>query len=140
MALKEKSRFCERWNLAWRAYESLRKILERRVDPLSEEYVIVRDASIQRFEYTFEIFWKTLKDYLREREIVECFSPANCFREALKAGVLSPEETEACLEMLRSRNLTSHTYREETAQRLYPRLKGYAELMERILQRLNKNF
>ncbi len=140
MALRKKSRFEERWKLAWRAYESLREILERRKDPLSEEYVVIRDASIQRFEYTFEIFWKTLKDYLREREIVECFSPANCSREALKAGLLSPGETEGCLEMLRSRNLTSHTYREETAQQLYPRLEGYARLMERILQRLKNTY
>ncbi|RUM87885.1 MAG: nucleotidyltransferase [Thermodesulfatator sp.] len=131
--------FEKRWELALKALESLQEILKRSVDPLTDEYVILRDASIQRFEYTFEIFWKTLKDFLKSYEYIDCFSPNKCFREALKSGLLTPEETEDCLEMLKARNLTVHTYREEIAQQLYPKLEGFANLMERILLRLKEN-
>ena len=56
--------------------------------------VIVRDASIQRFEYSFESLWKLVKAYLGQHEGVACNSPKHCFLEALRMGLLSIEETE----------------------------------------------
>lgn len=87
------------------------KTLEEIVD---EPYsTIVRDASIKRFEYSFDIFWKLIKDYLRAQEGIECASPKSCFREAFKVGILSEEETVKVLEMTDDRNLSIHTYDEE---------------------------
>ena len=71
--------------------------------------IIVRDAAIQRFEYTFESLWKLLKAYLDVREGIVCNSPKQCSREALKAGLLSVKEAETSLVMTDDRNLTSHT-------------------------------
>jgi hypothetical protein len=65
-----------------KALATLREILEQ---PYS---VIVRDATIRRFEYTFESFWKLLREYLRECEGVISNSPKSCFREALSAGAM----------------------------------------------------
>jgi hypothetical protein len=42
--------------------------------------VMVRDASIQRFEYSFESLWKLLKAYLEQYEGIVCNSPADCRR------------------------------------------------------------
>ena len=95
--------------------------------------VIVRDASIQRFEYTFESVWKVLKEYLDALEGVVCNSPKQCFREALKAGLLTVEETELCLAMTDDRNLTSHTYIEAVAASIYRKLSEYHEVMSRLL-------
>ncbi len=50
--------------------------------------LIVRDASIQRFEYSFESLWKLLKVYLDRYEGLVCNSPKQCFREGLKVGLL----------------------------------------------------
>jgi nucleotidyltransferase substrate binding protein (TIGR01987 family) len=75
------------------ALDTLREVLR---EPYS---VIVRDATIQRFEYTFEIFWKLMKEYLYAHEGIECNSPKSCFREALSVGILSEERTITCLEM-----------------------------------------
>jgi len=91
--------------------------------------LIVRDAAIQRFEYTFETFWKLLRDYLRESEGIRCNSPKSCFREALSAGVITEDQTMACLEMTDHRNLTSHTYIEELAEQIYKKIESYTKLM-----------
>jgi len=94
--------------------------------------IVVRDATIQRFEYTFEAFWTLSRDYLRETEGIRCNSPKSCFREALSAGLISEEQTVACLEMTDDRNLTSHTYIEKLAERIYERIGSYCKLMEDI--------
>lgn len=98
--------------------------------------VIVRDAAIKRFEYTSEIFWKVIKDYLEVQEGIVCNSPKSCFKEAFKVGLLSEEETVKILEMVDDRNLTSHTYHEEVAEEIYSKIKDYWKLMNDVLRRV----
>ncbi len=109
--------------------KALRTLEEISREPYS---VVVRDAAIQRFEYTFEAFWKFLRDYLREAEGIRCNSPKSCFREALGAGLISEEKTVTCLEMTDNRNLTSHTYIEQVAEQIYKKIEQYYKLMEAI--------
>ena len=94
--------------------------------------VIVRDAAIQRFEYSFESTWKLLKAYLKQQEGIVCNSPKRCFREALRVGLLSPEDVETCLAMTDDRNLTSHTYIEAIAEAIYEKLPVYLSVMQRV--------
>jgi hypothetical protein len=65
-----------------RAIKTLKEILN---EPFS---VIVRDATIQRFEYTFEALWKFLKEFLKEREGIICNSPKSCYRELFKLDLI----------------------------------------------------
>ena len=95
--------------------------------------VIVRDASIQRFEYSFESLWKLLKAYLEQHEGIICNSPKRCFREGFQVGLLSVEETETCLVMTDDRNLTSHTYIEAVAEAIYRKLPTYLAVMRMLL-------
>ena len=107
---------------------------------LREPYtVIVRDATIQRFEYTFEIFWKLLKEYLYAHEGIDSNSPKSCFREALHVSILNEEQTITCLEMTDDRNLTAHTYVEEVAEGIYAKIRGYCELMDAIFNLILAN-
>ena len=101
--------------------------------------VIVRDATIQRFEYSFEITWKLLKTYLAEAEGIVCNSPKRCFREALQVGLLSIKETETCLIMTDDRNLASHTYIEQVAQSIYTKLPVYLKTMNALVHRIATN-
>ena len=98
--------------------------------------VIVRDASIQRFEYSFEITWKLLKAYLAGAEGIIYNLSKRCFREAMPVGLKSVVETEICLTMTDDRNLTSHTYIEEVAQAIYEKLPLYLETNNALVGRL----
>ncbi|MCL6535467.1 MAG: nucleotidyltransferase substrate binding protein [Armatimonadetes bacterium] len=68
---------------------------------------------IQAFEYTHELAWKTMKDFLEERGVQNIYGSRDATREAFKAGLI--DNGEVWMEMIQSRNLTSHTYNEETA-------------------------
>jgi len=94
---------------------------------------VVRDASIQRFKYSFEVVWKLLKGHLDRRHGIMCNSPKNCFREALELGLLAQEEVESCLVMTDDRNLTAHTYIEAVAEQIYRRLPKYLVVMKKLI-------
>ena len=94
----------------------------------------MRDASIQRFEYSFESLWRLVKVYLKQHEGIVCTSPKQCFREGFKVGLLSVEETEICLVMADDRNLTSHTYIEAIANSIYRKLPSYLATMKTLLK------
>lgn len=117
-------------NDAARALTTLREIVD---EPYS---VIVRDAAIQRFEYSFEIFWKLIKEYLKTREGIVCNSPKSCFKEAFKTELLTEEETMDALLMTDDRNLTTHTYHEEIADEIYHSIREYCKLMNVVHQRI----
>ncbi len=112
---------------ALKALNTLKDILR---EPFS---VIVRDAAIQRFEYTFEAFWKFIREYLKEKEGIIANSPKSCFKEVFSIGLASEDETVALQEMTDKRNDTSHTYKENVAQGIYEKLQEYCALMEKIL-------
>jgi len=122
-----------------RKIEQTERALKTLDEILKEPYsVVVRDATIQRFEYTFEILWKTLKEYLKEYEGIQCNSPKGCFREALNVGLLNEEQTVLFLEMTDDRNLTSHTYIEEVAQKIYGKIKDYYKIMFDLLVKIKQ--
>ncbi len=110
-----------------RAVSTLDEVLQMEIS------IIVRDASIQRFEYSFESLWKLLKAYLDQYEGIVCNSPKRCFREALKVGLLSVQEAETCLVMTDDRNLTSHTYIEAVAEAIYGKIPSYLDVMNSLL-------
>ncbi|GEM_PF-5781423 len=55
-----------------------------------ELYEIFRDSTIQRFEFTTEIAWESLKRFLQEKERIICRSPKSCIREFFSAGYFLP--------------------------------------------------
>ena len=84
----------------------LRSALESGVGPLNE---LEREGVIQRFEYTFELAWNTLKDRLEYDGIAfRSVTPRSVIRQAYQAGMIRNGET--WLDMLTDRNLMSHTY------------------------------
>jgi len=118
--------------IAQKALKTLKKILK---EPYSE---ITRDASIQRFEYCFEIIWKTIKLYLDYQEGIICNSPKSCFRELFSIGLIDENKTIKLLQMTDDRNLTSHTYNEQLSKELYNKLGEYYKLMEEILEKIKE--
>lgn len=95
---------------------------------------IVRDSAIKRFEFTFDLSWKTIKAFLEEYKGVTCRSPKACFREAYRQEILDYDEF--WLKMADWRNQAVHTYSEKFADILYERLpktlKSFQLLEKRI--------
>jgi nucleotidyltransferase substrate binding protein (TIGR01987 family) len=104
----------------------------------SEHYEFFRDSAIQRFEFTVEILWKSIKSFLFEVEGITCRSPKSCIREFLSASYLSPQETTTLLKMVDDRNRTSHTYHEEVAEEIFNNLGGYITAMKKTLRVLEE--
>lgn len=100
-----------------------------------EKNDIVRDSAIQRFEFNFELAWKTIKAYLEEQG-VSCTSPRECFREAYHQGLIEYENI--WLEMIEMRNEIVHTYNIKTAEKIYARLNEAFSAMKLLLERLEK--
>jgi nucleotidyltransferase substrate binding protein (TIGR01987 family) len=85
------------------------------------------DGTIQRFEFSVELFWKTLRRaLLEERRVAE--SPRQAIAGAWRMGWLEDDE-ELWTGMLDDRNLTSHVYRESVAREVFGRIAGYASAM-----------
>ena len=89
-----------------RAYMLLREALERGPSVLS---LLEKEGVIQRFEYSFELAWKTVKDFLEEGGLViSPVTPREVLKDAFAAKVLA--EGQVWIDMLDHRNLLSHTY------------------------------
>ncbi len=78
---------------------------------------IIREGLIQRFEYTHELAWNVMKDFLKEKGVSELFGSKDTTREAYSTGLI--HSGKVWMEMIKSRNKTSHTYNEETANEIF---------------------
>ena len=76
-----------------------------------------KQGLIKAFEFTHELAWNTLKDFLTERGAEKMYGSRDVTRLAFKEGLIVQGET--WMSMIKSRNLTFHTYREEVAQEIY---------------------
>lgn len=95
------------------------------------------DGTIQRFEFSIELFWKLLKRILAAKGVDAPF-PRDVLEKAY-AGHLIDDEL-VWLSMLRDRNQTSHTYDEELASEIYARVKTYYPVFKATLDVLKKEY
>lgn len=120
-----------------RNLKSFEKALIQLGDALEEsESPIVRDACLQRFEFSYELLWKTLKIFLEEIHGVRAVSPRQVFKEAFALSIIDEELT--FVEMIESRNTLAHTYNEEQAMKIYMKCAAYLKAMKNVQAQLNK--
>lgn len=113
-------------NAAQRLKEALQK----------KENDIVIDGTLHRFEFTFELAWKTMKDYLEYSGIIEgTGSPREIIKTAFANGII--DDGENWLKMMLARNSLSHLYDEEKSREIYIEIK---EIYIDLLQKLNEKF
>ena len=103
-----------RWKQRFENFESafmlLKEAFEKDIDTMSD---LEKEGVVQRFEYTFELAWKTLKDYLVYDGIVfDHITPRRIIKQAFAARIV--EDGQTWIDMLEQRNLMSHTYDKET--------------------------
>ena len=126
-----KERFTERQTEVRNAMVRLQEAVAQPETP------ILRDAVIQRFEFTFELVWKSLQLYLEHRGL-ECGSPRATLKKSFSEGLIqTPEDADAWLQMLDDRNLTSHAYDEALAQRIYQHIvQNYTPLLSQMAKHI----
>lgn len=117
--------------------ESLDLIEDPECNPLYNE---LRDSVIKRFEYSIDIFWKYIREYLEDVNkitIGPVISAKAVFRASLNAKLISQAEFDLLLISIDDRNLTSHTYNEELAEAISSRIKKYFVIVNQITERIS---
>jgi nucleotidyltransferase substrate binding protein (TIGR01987 family) len=128
-------RWVQRFSNFLKAFSQLKAAvhlaLQRPLSTLEEQ------GLIQSFEYTHELAWKTLKDFLENRGLQDLYGSKDTTRAAFKAGLI--EKGDTWMEMILSRNLTTHTYDETTAANISSAiLNDYYTAFEALLVKLEK--
>ena len=109
--MTEDIRWKQRFDNYLRAFETLRRAVDlSRQRDLSE---LEQQGLIQGFEFTHELAWNVLKDYLEETGISGIIGSKGATREAFKNGLIP--DGESWMEMIKSRNLSSRTYNHDIA-------------------------
>ena len=124
-----------------KAFEQLQKFIDK-----SELSELEKQGLIKAFEYTYELAWNTMKDFLTYRgQAVDIYGSRDAIRQAFATGLIT--DGDGWMDMLQSRNKTSHTYNEETAEditqavltRYYPLFKELREKFTGLLQETNSH-
>ncbi len=124
-----------RWQQRFKNYQKalaqLRKfILKGELSELEEQ------GLIKAFEYTYELAWTTLKDFLEYQGHAGIYGSRDAIRKAFELDLI--QDGQGWMDMLESRNKTSHTYNEETADEICRAVKmRYIQLFERLEDTLN---
>lgn len=93
---------------------------------------LYRDGLIQRFEFTVELAWKSLKEYLEDQgSVLAVSAPRAVLKDAYAAGVIM--DAAIWDEIIRSRNVTSHVYDEQTAIEVADRVcNTYLSILQKL--------
>lgn len=117
--------------------QNLKNATQRLKEALQEkETDITIDGTLHRFEFTFELAWKTMKDYLEYSGVIEGIgSPREIIKTAFANGII--EDGENWIKMMLARNSLSHLYDEEKSREIYIEIK---EIYLKLFENLNKKF
>lgn len=121
-----------------RKIENFSKALKKLEEAVNQAKTDIEiDGVIKRFEFTFELSWKAIKDVLYESGIM-CVSPKGCLKEAYAAGLI--QEDEIWLSMLTDRNLSVHIYDERTSREIFKRIREiYMQELRDFEKRIKEN-
>lgn len=104
-----------------------------------EENELMIDAVLHRYEFTFELAWKTLKDYLEYSGVaINTGSPREVIKESFAHNLIS--DGEVWIKMMLARNSLSHLYDEETSRQVYNEIKNeYINQIQKLIETLEKD-
>ena len=118
--MKSDIRWVQRFNNFVKAFYELKNAIDESKN--RELSKLERQGVIQCFEYTHELAWNVLKDFLTEQGILNLIDSKDSTRAAFKSGIILDGET--WMNMIRARNLTSHTYDEDYALEVYNQIRN----------------
>lgn len=125
-----------RWKQRFANYQKALSQLKKFIDKgeLSE---LEEQGLIKAFEYTYELAWITLKDFLEYRGQTDIYGSRDAIRKAFQLSLI--DDGENWMDMLKSRNRTSHTYNKETAEEICQAIVDvYFSLFQQFETRMDK--
>ncbi len=111
MSNNQDIRWQQRFSNYRKALAQLKEVVEQ--DELNK---FEEQGLVKAFEYTYELAWTTLKDFLEYQGFSEIIGSRDAFRKAFSEGVV--DDGNVWMGMIKSRNITSHTYNEITAREI----------------------
>ena len=139
-----------RWQQRFSNYVKAFFKLEEAVKKINEEYQIEEDGTIdeddflddiikegliQRFEYTHELAWNVMKDFLENAGNNNIFGSKDATKEAFAAGIIT--NGDVWMDMIKSRNLTSQTYNKKVADDIVHKIRtSYAPRFQELFVKL----
>lgn len=120
-------------------FENYKNALSRLEEAVGDferfDILSVRDGAIQRFEFTTELAWKTIREYLLSEQVSDINTPKAVMREAFAANLIDNEQ--GWIQILNDRNATSHIYDEKEANQIFDRIKNeHIKLFRALAQKL----
>lgn len=123
-----------RWRQRFENFTKAYSQLSLAIKDFENLSLLEKEGLIQRFEYTFELAWKTLKDYLEAQEVKVSF-PREVIKSAFHYGLI--EDGDTWMDMLEKRNLMAHTYDEERFKLAIEKIKdSYYEAISQVYNEL----
>ncbi|MDR2172373.1 MAG: nucleotidyltransferase substrate binding protein [Planctomycetaceae bacterium] len=109
-----------RWRLRFsnfeRAYFTFCRLIKRYEKDSGDEVVLI--AIVHAFEFTYEIAWNLLRNYLKEEGHGEANGSKQTIRLAFKAGIIQEQDIEQWMDAIKNRNLTNSIYDQTILQDL----------------------
>ncbi len=130
-----------RWLQRFENYTKALNRLEEAADIIRTSSVpqtidLLKEGFIQRFEFTQELAWKVMKDYLEYQGENNISGSRDAFRKALASGIIS---NPMWLETISTRNITSHTYDEDITSSIFSKvISDYMPLMKEFETKMIK--
>lgn len=125
----------------WQDYfASLGNVLQRLGEAVAhhpDQKKLYRDASIQRFEFCIELYWKVLKKFLAY-EKVDTTTPRDVLEKSFQYELI--DDDKIWLKMMDDRNRASHVYRENVVEEVFSNIINYYPIMQKTYQMLEKRF
>lgn len=120
-----------RWEQRFSNYLKALERLSEAINYINHNYIddpentdvlnnIIKEGLIQRFEYTHELAWKVMKDYAEYQGITGITGSRDATKEAFQMNLIL--DGQVWMNMIRSRNESSHTYNEETSDEIYTKI------------------
>lgn len=98
-----------------------------------------RDSLIKRFELTYDLLWKYLRDYINTIQGNTTDTPRKVFQQCLSLNLTNPEETKQLIDLIEDRNLTTHVYNIDLANEIATEIPKHFDAIHKIIMKLTPN-
>jgi nucleotidyltransferase substrate binding protein (TIGR01987 family) len=108
-----------RWKQRFQNYKKALDVMKSAFDLAKSRELsnLEKQGVIKGFEFTFELAWNVMKDYLEDHGITDIIGSKSAIRYAFSNGLI--EDGQVWMDMVKSRNISAHTYDEATAETLF---------------------